>query len=211
MAELARHLHIDRGVTAIIGSGGKTTLMYALAQELSQFGRVIVTTTTHIRKPSHLPVTEWVRDAEGIVCAGSPCENDKLCAPRQSMEELADLADFVLVEADGSAGKPLKAHAAHEPVIPDNAAQVISVVGASGLNRPISEAVHRPELFFQRTNCSVATPQAVALVLKTENLLDRLVINQCETQESAAKELAEQMSVPVLLTCLKKGEIRCSY
>lgn len=211
MAELAKHLHIDRGVTAIIGSGGKTTLMYALAQELSRFGSVIVTTTTHIWKPAHLPVTQWVQDVKGIVCTGSPCENGKLCAPRQSMEELADLADFVLVEADGSAGKPLKAHAAHEPVIPDNAAQVICVAGASGLNRPISEVVHRPEIFFQMTNCAVATPKAVAAALKAENLFDRLVINQCETQESAARELAQQMTAPVLLTCLKKGEIRCSY
>ena len=125
--------------------------------------------------------------------------------------ELANIADYVLVEADGSAGKPLKAHAAHEPVIPDNAAQVICVAGASGLNRPISEAVHRPEIFFQMTNCAVATPKAVAAALKAENLFDRLVINQCETQESAARELAQQMTAPVLLTCLKKGEIRCSY
>ena len=211
MAELAKHLHIVRGVTAIIGSGGKTTLMYALAQELARLGSVIVTTTTHIRRPEHLPVSEWVQDACGIVCVGTPCENGKLSAPRQSMKELANLADYVLVEADGSAGKPLKAHAAHEPVIPDNAAQVICVAGASGLNRPISEAVHRPEIFFQLTNCTVATPKAVAAALKTENLFDRLVINQCETQESAARELAQQMTVPVLLTCLKKGEIRCSY
>ena len=39
---LAELLNIQRGVTAITGSGGKTTLLYALARELSAEARVIV-------------------------------------------------------------------------------------------------------------------------------------------------------------------------
>lgn len=211
MAEFAKQLHITRGVTAIIGSGGKTTLMYLLAQELSQSSNVIVTTTTHIWKPEHLLVSERVRRVEGLVCVGTPCKNGKLSAPQQSMQELARMADYVLVEADGSAGKPIKAHAAHEPVIPENAEQVICVVGASGLNCAISECVHRPEIFFRLTNCTAATPNAVAAALKAENLFDRLVINQCDTQQAAAKELAQQIQKPTLLACLKRGELLCSY
>ena len=44
-------LHVGRGVTAIIGGGGKTTLMETLAGELSKKGKVIITTTTHICRP----------------------------------------------------------------------------------------------------------------------------------------------------------------
>lgn len=43
---------------------------------------------------------------------GTPCENGKLTAPRLPMEMLAALADYMLVEADGSRQMPLKAHAA---------------------------------------------------------------------------------------------------
>ena len=43
---LAELLNIQRGLTAITGSGGKTTLLYALARELSAEARVIVCTTT---------------------------------------------------------------------------------------------------------------------------------------------------------------------
>lgn len=211
MAELFNELDIVPGVTAIIGSGGKTTLMYALAQELSQRGSVIVTTTTHIWKPEHLPVAERVQMAKGIVCVGTPCKNGKLTVPQQSIQELAQLAEYVLVEADGSAGKPLKAHAEHEPVIPENVTQVICVLGASGLNLPAQESVHRPEIFCRLTGSSAATVKAVAALLKTENLFDRLVINQCDMQETAARELAEEMNCPVLLTSLKKGEILCAY
>ena len=53
--QLRRMLGIQPGLTAIIGGGGKTTLLYALARELSQTARVIVCTTTHILPPEHLP------------------------------------------------------------------------------------------------------------------------------------------------------------
>ena len=53
--QLRTLLEIRHGLTAIIGGGGKTTLLYALAKECSMDARVIVCTTTHILKPSHLP------------------------------------------------------------------------------------------------------------------------------------------------------------
>lgn len=46
--KLQKALEIQPGVTAIIGGGGKTTLMECLAEELSAQARVIVCTTTHI-------------------------------------------------------------------------------------------------------------------------------------------------------------------
>ena len=54
--ELSAALCIRPGVTAIIGSGGKTTLLYALARVLSADARVLVCTTTHILPPEHMPV-----------------------------------------------------------------------------------------------------------------------------------------------------------
>ena len=99
-------------------------------------------------------------------------------------ETLADLADFVLVEADGSRRRPLKAHALHEPVIPPCTRQVICVVGLSGLHRPVSEVVHRPELFCSLANCTPedeATPERVARALVQEHLADTYFLNQAES------------------------------
>ncbi len=53
--------------------------------------------------------------------------------------------DFVLVEADGSRMRPIKAPADHEPVIPPDATLVVPVVGMDALERPLSEIAHRPE------------------------------------------------------------------
>ncbi len=203
-------LNIPRGITAVIGSGGKTSLILRLAQELSALGRVIVTTSTHIYPPTQMPVVRRIEAFEGCICVGTPCPNGKLTVPEQSFEELAAFADFVLVEADGSKHLPLKAHLPHEPVIPKQS-HVVCVVGASGLNQPTQESVHRWERFEELTGKSVATPNAVAAALEQENFAHYYCINQAETNLSAAKELANLLSKPTVLACVQKGEILCSY
>lgn len=216
MASFAEQLHIVRGVTAIIGGGGKTALLYRLAQELTPRGSVIVTTSTHIWPPQHLPVLEEAGPVNGVVCLGTPCESGKLAAPRQSFSELAQLADYVLVEADGSAGRPLKAHLPHEPVIPENAKQVIAVVGLSGFGRQICDAAHRPERYAQLAGAAVpdiAAPIHAARVLNAEALHTRILLNQADSPEriAAGQALAALLPGPVLLASLQKGEILCSY
>ena len=203
-------LHIKKGITSIIGSGGKTSLMLRLADELSQIGKVIVTTSTMIFLPTHIRVVQELTDFEGCICIGTACPNGKLTTPKESFEELAKHADYVLVEADGSKHLPLKAHLSHEPVIVPNF-HVICVVGASGLNQPIADAVHRWERFLELTGQTVASPEAVAAVLREENLADRYLINQAETNLEAAKELAALLPKPSVLSCLEKGEILCSF
>ena len=51
--KISQLLKIQKGITALIGGGGKTTLMYRLAQELSEVGTVIVSTSTKIIEPEH--------------------------------------------------------------------------------------------------------------------------------------------------------------
>ena len=210
MGIFSEALAIRPGVTAIIGSGGKTSLLYRLADELKDGGSVLVTTSTHILPPEHLPVYTRTGRVRGVCCVGAPC-GIKLKAPEQSFEELAGLADFVLVEADGSAHLPIKAHASYEPPIPANANNRILVVGVSGLNRPVGEAVHRAERFRALSGSELASPEAVAAVIRAEALCDRVVLNQAETNPDAARQLAALLPYPVLLTTLNKGELLCSY
>lgn len=54
--------------------------------------------------------------------------------------------DLLVVEADGSRGKVVKAPAAHEPVIPSTSTHVLSLLGADCLNRVIEDVAHRPML-----------------------------------------------------------------
>ncbi|MBR0093071.1 MAG: putative selenium-dependent hydroxylase accessory protein YqeC [Lachnospiraceae bacterium] len=230
---LYSQLGIQKGITAVIGSGGKTTLLSVLARELP--GTVLLCTSTHIRPFAEAAqvlfeedggkertsgpqakagdtaghratITEEeaaarIREAlavNRIVCTGTKTADGKLTAPPVSFEALETLAEYVLMEADGARGLPLKAHAPHEPVIPRNSRQVICVAGAQGFDRPAKEVVHRPEIFCNMLNTqgtgegvrdipvtpdTIVTPQLAGEALRLEHLADTLFINQADTAE----------------------------
>ena len=213
---------VGRGLTALIGGGGKTSLMYRLAEELQAQGSVIVCTSTHIRRPDGLPVlsgedADKVRaalQASPVVCLGREAEQGKLCAPGLPFSALTALADFVLVEADGAKRLPLKAHLPHEPVIPENAAQTILVAGASGLGQPIRAVCHRPERWAALAGCEMDEPAAaegLARVIRAEGYGDRVFLNQAETPErvAAAQLLAQRLPCPVYAGSIWREELQC--
>ena len=214
---LAELLGAARGVTSVIGSGGKTSLLAALARELS--GTVVLTTTTHILPFAGVPLVtsanaDDVRAAlaeSRVVCVGSQAEkNGKLVTPSLGIDALASLADYVLVEADGARRLPLKAHAPWEPVIPACSGRTVLVLGASGLGRPVREKVHRPELFCELTGCAPdddATPELVARAANAEALADVALVNQAETAAGRARELAALLATPALVGSIRLGSI----
>lgn len=240
IGNLASALKIEPGITAIIGSGGKSTLLKTLGLELMRAGgRVLLCTTTHMFPVAGVPwdgsnrrldAAPWKPGAAHVpgctckVCAGmsrgSICqagvldpETGKLSAPAEPLGELARRFNYVLAEADGSKQLPLKAHAAWEPVIPAATANVVWVVGASGLGKPVAEVVHRPELFCERCDCEptdIATPERVAQVLNAEmqmlNLNNaRIMLNQVDTlaDSTIADRFQAALGRPVVATNLK--------
>lgn len=237
---LASALGIAPGITAIIGSGGKSTLLRTLGLELMRAGgRVLLCTTTHMLPVAGVPwdgssrrldAAPWKPGAlhtPGCTCEacaglarGSICqtgvldpETGKLSSPAEPLDQLAQRFDYVLAEADGSKRLPLKAHAAWEPVIPARTANVVWVVGASGIGRPVSEAVHRPKLFCERCGCKptdTATPERVAQVLNAElrilNLNNtRIMLNQVDTlaDPTMADRFEAALNRPIIATSLK--------
>lgn len=223
--ELPELLGIRPGITAVIGGGGKSALLRALGEALARRGhRVLLCTTTKIYPfPG---ITNLVSPAEGslrealethrLVCAGAPApECGKLTAPELPMALLEGLAEYVLVEADGSAGRPMKAHAPHEPVLPPEAGQTVLVAGASGFGRPIAEAAHRPSLYAKLAGLPEAapiTPEAAAAVLRAESLHTRVYVNQVETGEAFAwaAALADILDCPLAAGSLWRGEyVQC--
>lgn len=217
--ELASLLDIRPGVTAVIGGGGKTTLLRTLGGELAADGKhVLVCTTTKILPFPDLPCArtsaelEMLREKHRLVCAGTPVPGTKkLTAPELPMAQLAAMFDYVLAEADGAARRPLKAHAPHEPVIPPEANQVICVVGASGFGQPIARAAHRPERYAALAGVpetAEATPRTEAAVLRAEKLGGLIYVNQAETPQARenARLLARLLERPVLAGSLQREE-----
>lgn len=157
---------------ALVGGGGKTSLMFALAAELTGFGKKVITgTTTKI-------ANDEARNAPRIVCTGSNPQwraqvnegltgfghvltgygalaSGKLQGIRSADADLLykdSLADYLILEADGAARRPVKAPAAHEPVIPLSATLVVAIIGADAISRPCTpDVVYRLEEFKRLT------------------------------------------------------------
>lgn len=220
--KIAKLLNIQPVMTALIGGGGKTTLMYKLAQELSQDGTVIVCTSTKILEPDHLPVlTDASAEAIGkalksnrVICVGTRIGGGKLSAPAICFDKLKALADYVITEADGAHRLPIKAHEAYEPVIPEGTDMTVLVIGADAFGQPIGDICHRPELFAQIAGVdiqSTVTPGIAACVIVKEQLGDRVYINKVEDEKALAyaSELAKRLDLPVTAGSLMKEDYRC--
>lgn len=222
-APLVSALGLDGpGLWAVVGSGGKTSLIEALARELLAQGQLVaITTSTRIwPPPASLTGQPWLL-GDGLVdmgelrrrlAAGRP-----LCLAGQrqadgklrglSAAQLASLLAlpglWVLSEADGAAGRPLKGWAAYEPVLRGQERGLVVVAGGSGLGQALHEQwVHRPQEFAVASGLGLGepvTPAALARVLNHPQgpcrglaaaIQPALVINQAE---SAAPELLGEL------------------
>ena len=185
-------------VFATVGGGGKTTVLFALAAEWEAAGDImsgadggltVLTTTTKMTIPREgrsLPLAIGRDDAaragaldnirrrglSSAVVGSGRGDRERVLGvdpawPRQAVD--AGLASLVGVEADGSKGRPFKAPALHEPVLPTGVDVVAAVIGAGVLGRPLDErSVHRPELVAQVSGArigDVITPELAASVL----------------------------------------------
>lgn len=205
---------IEPGTTALIGGGGKTTCMYFLAELLRKHGSVIVSTSTKIQLPPHLPFCESLTHPLSFGdCVTVATVGEKLSAPRQSFSELEQLADYVLVEADGAKRLPLKAHASHEPVIPNSAKTVLAVVGLDGIGRPISEVAHRPLLYADLLGVdpsSLVTPELAMRVVSGYPRVTGILFNKADDDAAVrlGRELASLTTLPCVIGSLQHTIIK---
>lgn len=180
-------LRIQTGdVICLVGGGGKTTLMFRLADELTAAGLKVVTTMTtkiFVGQMSRAPA-RVVRQGEGALLAQLPgllaehgqvlvagstlVEEDKVQGLEPALVDRIAAhpsVDAVVIEADGSRRLPFKAPAPHEPVIPSSATVVVPIVGLDILGQPLTaEHVHRAERVAALTGASRGDPITPAMI-----------------------------------------------
>jgi hypothetical protein len=137
----------------VIGSGGKTSLIWHLAKTLflssGQNRRILVAPTTKMYMPQN-PVP-------GITLVGMYNKTSgKLEAlPLCELEAMARDYDLVLMEGDGSKGLPLKAWTEDEPVVPSFTDLTIGMLPLWPLGKPVSEKLaFRLDLFLNLTGAA---------------------------------------------------------
>jgi len=155
----------QREMISLIGAGGKTTTLYSLAHELWEEGRkVLVTTTTKIFKPAkpHVQKLYLVQNPDALLNELATLKEPWIVAAGYGLDDTGKVTglppdwlnmlgrreeiDWLLIEADGAAMRPFKVPEDHEPVVPDECALTVWVLGMKVLGRPLTtEWVHRAE------------------------------------------------------------------
>ena len=170
--------YFSHGVISVVGAGGKTTSLFQIARQFIESQRkdssVIVTATTHLGEwqtslaDHHIVATDLSSlkniPPRGVILITGEIENDRTKPINQTvLLWLRDRSDNqqipLLIEADGSRQKPLKAPAEHEPPIPEFSNIVIVAAGLSALGLPLNdEHVHRAEIFSQLSELQINQP-----------------------------------------------------
>jgi probable selenium-dependent hydroxylase accessory protein YqeC len=135
---------------ALVGGGGKSTLLHALGRQLQ--GRVVLTCTTKMGSDQDggFPVVDHDDDpatwpGTGTIMVWGRVEGSKVHGVAvEACDRWATIADYVVSEADGARRRPFKAPRVYEPVVPETVTRVISVIGADALGRVIADQCHRP-------------------------------------------------------------------
>ena len=178
-------------VVSLVGAGGKTALMFALARELTEKGKVVITsTTTKIFPPSPAEtpcvfvsnhedeIIDFVlknAGAKGCITIGSELLTDSRKLKGVSPLLFSRLIEqpqvsHIVIEADGASQRPLKApNPEYEPVIPSCTTMVIPVVGIDALGSKLSEEqVFRSEIASRLTGVplgEVVTAETIARLI----------------------------------------------
>jgi len=210
----------EKEVISLVGAGGKTTLLYALGRELSALRcGVILTTTTKIFEPEPSPffllflspelstikkwVTEHVHCHRCLLLARERLPNGKLegIYPEWAEEIFSmDGVTAIINEADGSAGRPLKAPRDGEPVIPKNTTLLVPLIGIDGMGCPLDE-----ERVFRSAIASRLLDLPMGSTI-TEDAIVRLVMEGIKSGPAGARivPLINKVDIPGGLEKAKK-------
>ncbi|MCB2289945.1 putative selenium-dependent hydroxylase accessory protein YqeC [Clostridium sp. CS001] len=219
---LSDYIELDKkDIISIVGAGGKTTMMFKLANELRLSSKILVTTTTKIYLPPKDSYDFICTDGEmidkykamkenGIYVLGSGVnEEDKvLGVSEKQLEELAPYFDYILIEADGSKKKQLKGWNEFEPVVYCKTTKTVGIVDIQSLGMLVNEdKVHRSKIFCEITGARqgdvVKIEHLTKLIMHPQGLFKSaqgekiLYINKAEEAEQLvlAKSLASKINL----------------
>lgn len=185
--DICEALRADSGVVAVVGAGGKKTTLYTLAARAGDSTHQAVVTAT-----VRIPIFD--RHVEEVVVTDDPVaaleradawpvgvvperegEDRYVGYDPEAIDDLAaaDVADVVLVKADGARTREFKAPGDHEPQLPERTETVVPIASVQVVGKPLTaEHVHRPErvvAITDRDHGETIRTEDVAAVLASEH------------------------------------------
>lgn len=197
----------DKEVISIVGAGGKTSLMYALGEELKN-KKVLLSTTTKILPPifdevdfygigqsTYLDISENMKSGSFLYANSLTKEGKVDSIPLEDIKKFKEDFDYIILESDGSKRKPLKGWKENEPVISEETTITIGVFDITTLNKLVNEdLVHRITEFLEiskaREEKVLKGEHIVNMIFNEEGLFKNsvgrkiLFINKVESEEN---------------------------
>jgi len=235
----------EKAFISLVGAGGKSALLKRLAEELIlKEKKIILSTTTKMFTWQLAPFIKndkllkchneetvlqsikkhfSLKSKRGrLAVIGEEMEDnngeEKLSGPPPEWLDKwweEKIADYFLIEADGAAGRPVKAPASHEPVIPLSTTDLVGVIGIDALGLSLQEEnVFRSQIFSQLTGLNLGEKIGIEtlslLICHPEGLFKgtppdcsrHLFINKAE--DSNTQKIAEELAFQVLRVCHKR-------
>lgn len=198
---------------ALVGAGGKTTLVNRLTESLRKTDKILVSSTTTFIKPNitsydfidyyynqEYELTSIIHPGIYMIGRGRTREDLVMGLCKEDIEYLSNGFDHAIIECDFSNGRPLKGFRDFEPVIPSTTDLTIGIIDIQALGLLVnSQNIHHLDKYIELTEStigSLVTINHLAKIVDDENALFKnavgkkvLFINKVEKELDQALAL----------------------
>lgn len=154
MKKLTEIFNIQKGdIVSIVGSGGKTSLLFKLAQELKNDYNVLISTSTRLKIPKaadydylYYNLDSYIKNKNNtnkgitVISKDIDINSNKLIGINEEILNILKANfDIVLLEADGSKKLPLKGWKSYEPPVLEMTTKTIGVMPVNLINKKVDK------------------------------------------------------------------------
>ena len=211
-------------VISFAGAGGKTTTIFALAQELKDTAdyKILVTTTTKMMREKEAITVEdeaFIKEqlqTKRLVMAGTDLGRKMGCFAMDFLQKIILLSDITLIEADGAQRRPFKMPRSYEPVYLPCTTKIVYLAGMTALGQKI-EDLSRSDImadFLHKQPAEKLTAEDMVKILQSEQGAKKdvqhrdfyVILNQADDEKNlrSAVQIAAELDKSGIKTAVSR-------
>ena len=224
-SRLTEFLQVKKNdVISFAGAGGKTTTIFALAQELKDTAdyKILVTTTTKMMREKEAITVEdeaFIKEqlqTKRLVIAGTDLGRKMGCFAMDFLQRIILLSDITLIEADGAQRRPFKMPRSYEPVYLPCTTKIVYLAGMMALGQKI-EDLSRSDImadFLNKQPAEKLTAEDMVKILQSEQGAKKdvqhrdfyVILNQADDEKNlrSAVQIAAELDKSGIKTAVSR-------
>ena len=211
-------------VISFAGAGGKTTTIFALAQELKDTAdyKILITTTTKMMREKEAITVEdeaFIKEqlqTKRLVIAGTDLGRKMGCFAMDFLQRIILLSDITLIEADGAQRRLFKMPRSYEPVYLPCTTKIVYLAGMMALGQKI-EDLSRSDImadFLHKQPAEKLTAEDMVKILQSEQGAKKdvqhrdfyVILNQADDEKNlrSAVQIAAELDKSGIKTAISR-------